>query len=168
MLRVLNLCDRGLNGLLSALVLITSAVITLCLVVLVITRYFFDLSLAGMHETSLFAAIWLYMAGAVMATRRGEHLVVDILATSLPSARGRAWHSLMIAVITLVIVAFFAQWVWGMFAWGMKRPQIIPVLNVPLWWAQAPLALMVFAGILYGLRDLARALLSLSRLSKEA
>ncbi|MCB5410343.1 TRAP transporter small permease [Pseudogemmobacter faecipullorum] len=168
MLRVLNLCDRGLNGLLSALVLITSAVTTLCLVVLVITRYFFDLSLAGMHETSLFAAIWLYMAGAVMATRRGEHLVVDILATSLPSARGRAWHSLMIAVITLVIVAFFAQWVWGMFAWGMKRPQIIPVLNVPLWWAQAPLALMVFAGMLYGLRDLARALLSLSRLSKEA
>ena len=168
MLRFLNLCDRGLNSLLSAIVLVTSAVVTLCLVVLVVTRYFFDISLVGMHETSIFAAMWLYMAGAVMATRKGEHLVVDIVATSLTTRRARAVHTLLIAALTLVIACFFAQWVWGMFAWGLKRPQTIPVLNIPLWLAQAPLGLMVFAAITYGLRDLVRAVLGLSRLAKEA
>lgn len=161
MLGFLKLCDRGLDGLLRVLVIVTSAVITLALVALVILRYFFDLSLAGMHETSLFAAMWLYMSGAVLATRRREHLVVDFLAGSLQSPRAKALHDLLISVLTLVVVVFFAQWVWGMFAWGMKRPQTIPVLNVPLWWAQAPLALMVVSAALYGLRDLARAVCAL-------
>lgn len=161
MLGFLKLCDRGLDGLLRILVIVTSAVITLALVALVILRYFFDLSLVGMHETSLFAAMWLYMGGAVLATRRREHLVVDFLAGSLQSPRAKALHDLLISVLTLVVVVFFAQWVWGMFAWGMKRPQTIPVLNVPLWWAQAPLALMVVSAALYGLRDLARAVCAL-------
>lgn len=161
MLGFLKLCDRGLDGLLRVLVIVTSAVITLALVALVILRYFFDLSLVGMHETSLFAAMWLYMGGAVLATRRREHLVVDFLAGSLQSPRAKALHDLLISVLTLVVVVFFAQWVWGMFAWGMKRPQTIPVLNVPLWWAQAPLALMVVSAALYGLRDLARAVCAL-------
>jgi len=166
MLTLLQLCDRGLHRLLRLLVITTSMVITLCLVVLVITRYFFDISLSGMHETSLVAAMWLYMGGAILASRRSEHLVVDFLATSLKTPRGRALHNVLVAVLTLVVVCFFAQWVWGMFAWGLKRPQTIPILNIPLWWAQAPLALMVLCGLAYGLRDLVRSLLAL-RLSRQ-
>jgi TRAP-type C4-dicarboxylate transport system permease small subunit len=161
MLAFLVICDRGLSGLLRALVIVTSAVITLALVTLVISRYFFDISLSGMHETSILAAMWLYMGGAVLASRRSEHLVVDFLAGALHSPRAKALHDLLIAVLTLIVVAFVAQWVWGMFAWGMKRPQTIPILNVPLWWAQAPLALMVVSAALYGLRDTARAILAL-------
>ena len=141
--------------------IVTSAVIVLALVILVVLRAGFDISLSGMHETSLFAAMWLYMGGAVLASRRSEHLVVDFLAGALTSPRAKALHDVMISVLTLLVVAFFAQWVWGMFAWGLKRPQIIPVLNVPLWWAQAPLALMVVSAALHGLRDLVRAGLAL-------
>lgn len=168
MLAFLKICDRGLNGLLYSIVIVTSAVITLALIGLVVCRYFLDISLSGMHETSLFAAMWLYMAGAILATRKSEHLIVDFLATSLKTERARGWHDLVLAVLTLVIVAFFAQWVWGMFAWGMKRPQTIPILNVPLWWAQAPLALMVISAALYGLRDLVKAVLRLMAAKAEA
>jgi len=168
MLAFLAICDRGLAGLLKALVLVTSAVITLALVTLVITRYFFDISLASMHESSLFAAIWLYMCGAILATRKREHLVVDLLATSLHGTRARAIHDLVIALATLVIAGFFARWVWAMFAWGLKRPQTIPILDVPLWWAQAPLALMAFCAIAYALRDIVRAVIDINRASKEA
>ena len=168
MLSFLKTCDRGLNGLLHALVIVTSAVITLTLVVLVICRYFLNISLSGMHETSLFAAMWLYMGGAILASRKKEHLIVDFLATSLKSERARALHDLVLAALTLVIVIFFAQWVWGMFAWGLKRPQTIPILNIPLWWAQLPLALMVVCGFLYGLRDLCKAVLRLNAAKAEA
>lgn len=164
MLPFLNLCDRGLSLLLQALVLVTSAVVTLALVILVICRYFFDISLAGMHEGSLFAAMWLYMCGAILASRKGEHLVVDFLATSLKTARWKLLHALMIAVLTLIIALFFSQWIYSMFMWGMKRPQIIPVLNVPLWWAQVPMAMMAVCGVIYALRDIARAVIGLNSL----
>ncbi len=164
MFAFLNLCDRGLSLLLQALVLLTSAAVTLALVILVICRYFFDISLSGMHEGSLFAAMWLYMCGAILASRRGEHLVVDFLATSLKTPRWKLLHALLIAILTLGVALFFSQWIYAMFVWGMKRPQIIPVLNVPLWWAQAPMGLMALCGVLYGLRDIARALVGLQSL----
>jgi len=160
--------DRAFAWLLRIIILTTSAVVTLALVALVIFRYFFSYSLLGMHEASLLAAMWLYMAGAVMASRRSEHLVVDFLATSLRSPRAKAIHGFVVAVLTLIIAAIFTLWVWKMLAWGVKRPQTIPVLNVPLWYAQAPLALAAFSGIIYALRDIARAGLQLAHAGREA
>ena len=49
-----------------------------------------------------------------------------------------------------------------MFAWGLKRPQTIPVLGLPLWLAQAPLALAAVTAVLYALRDMARAVQALA------
>ncbi|WP_347140670.1 TRAP transporter small permease [Paracoccus sp. SSK6] len=168
MITFLSIADRALAWVLDLIVLATSAVVTLALVSLVISRFFFGYSLVGMHEASLLAAVWLYMAGAVLASRRNEHLVVDFLATSLSSSRAKAAHSLVVSILTLIIAGFFAHWVWKMLAWGMKRPQSIPVLDIPLVWAQMPLALAAFCAMIYALRDIARAALQLSYLRKEA
>lgn len=173
MIAFLTATDRIFARLLRAIVLVTSATVTLALVALVIARFVFNLALPGMHEASMLAALWLYMTGAILASRRNEHLVVDFLATSLRGPRARALHDLVLALLTLLIAGCFATWVWAMLAWGMKRPQIIPVLNLPLWWAQAPLALCALASITYALRDLARAGLRLAdlkfaRLEKES
>lgn len=70
-----------------------------------------------------------------MASRQAEHLWW----MSWPLRC--AVHGLVVAVLTFFIAAFFALWVWKMLACEIKRPQIIPVLNLPLWYAEAPLAL---------------------------
>ena len=161
MLGFLNATDQAFAWLLRMIIYVTSAVVTLALVALVVARFFFSQSLLGMHEASLLAAMWLYMAGAVMASRRSEHLVVDFAATSLKSARAKAIHTFIVATLTLVIAAFFSFWLWKMFSWGMKRPQSIPVSNLPLWMAQAPLAMAAIAALVYSLRDMARAAIQL-------
>ena len=161
MIALLSALDRSFDLLLRVLTIATSMAITLALAALVICRYFFGVSLVGMHEASLFAAMWLYMCGAMLASRRGEHLVVDILANSFATRAGRAWHSLFLACLTLAIAGFFAFWVWKMFAWGARRPQIIPVLDLPLWTAQVPFAMAALAGIAYAARDIVRAVIQI-------
>lgn len=168
MIAFLTALDRAFAWLLRIIILLTSAAVTLTLVALVICRFFLNYSLLGMHEASMFAAIWLYMAGAILASRRGEHLVVDFLATSLTSPRAKAIHGLIVAVLTLIIAGFFAHWIWQMFSWGMKRPQTIPVLGLPLWWAQLPLALAAMSAIVYALRDIARTALQITQTGREA
>ncbi len=166
MIAFLTMADRVFAGLLRTLALATSLVVTITLVALVICRVFFNQALLGMHEASMLAAIWLYMSGAVLASRRNDHLVVDFLASSLKSPRAKAVHRLAVAALTLIIAGFFALWIWKMLAWGIKRPQTIPVLNLPLWWAQAPLAMAALAAIAYALRDIARAGLEIARTGK--
>lgn len=167
MLGFLNATDQAFSWFLRVIIYVTSAVVTLALVALVIARFLFNQSLLGMHEASLLAAMWLYMAGAIMATRRSEHLVVDFLATSLKSRRAKAIHAFVVATLTLVIATIFSFWIWKMLAWGMKRPQTIPVLDLPLWIAQAPLAMAAVAAIAYALRDIARAAVQLFRMKEE-
>lgn len=167
MLRLLSSVDRTVDVALRALVMVASATVTLALTALVICRYGFGISLMSAHEASLFAAMWLYMCGAVLASRRSEHLVVDILASNLEGQMKRL-HQLLISVLTVVISCFFILWVWKMLAWGIKRPQTIPVLNLPLWMAQAPIALAALAALLYGGRDVIRATLALAHPPKES
>lgn len=166
MLRVLSSVDRAADVVLRALVMAASATITLALTALVVCRYGFGISLMSAHEASLFAAMWLYMCGAMLASRRSEHLVVDILASNI-EGRIKQFHQLLISVLTVVISCFFILWVWKMMAWGIKRPQTIPVLNLPLWTAQAPIALAALAVFLYGVRDVIRAGLALVQAPKE-
>lgn len=163
MITFLAALDGAFARVLNLLVLVTSLVVTAALVLLVTARAGFDLPLTGMHEASMLAAMWLYMAGATLATRNGRHLTVDFLATGLTGRRARAIHRLIIAAITAVVAGLFCFWVWKMFAWGMKRPQTIPVLGLPLWLAQAPLALAAVTAVLYALRDMARAVCTLGR-----
>ncbi len=167
MLNALNAADQAFTWLLRMIIYVTSAVVTLALVALVLARFFFHQSLHSVHELSLLAAMWLYMAGAVMASRRSEHLVVDFLATSLGSKRAKTIHAFIVATLTLIISAIFAYWIWKMLAWGAKRPQTIPVLDAPLWVAQAPLAMAALAAIIYALRDMARAAILLADMKAE-
>lgn len=162
MLRMLVAFDNCSDAVLRGVVFLASVIITLCLTGLVVCRYIFGISLVAAHEASLFAAMWLYMCGAVLASRRNEHLVVDILASNL-NGRAKLLHQLVISVLTVIISSFFILWVWKMLSWGLKRPQIIPGLELPLWAAQAPIALAAVAGLLYGLRDITRTAIALYR-----
>lgn len=158
MLTCLDAFYRACDGVLRFVILATSAVLTLALTVLVICRYFLNISVLGVHDISLLAAMWLYMCGAIAAARHNQQLQVDILAGNLAAPRAKAFHALVVAVLTVIISGFFAYWVWKMLAWGIARPQTIQALNLPLWVAQAPFAIAAVAAILYGLRDVFRAI----------
>ena len=49
----------------------------------------------------------------------------------------RDWHAAAVAAITLIATVFFIVWAWWMLAWGIQRPQVTPVLGLPLWLPQA-------------------------------
>lgn len=153
MIAFLRILDCVFVKMLHFVALGASAVITLALVALVICRYVLNYPLSGMHEMSILAALWLYMTGAMLSSRNGGHLVVDLLESKLTSTKMHAFHALFISALTVVITAFFAFWVWKMLVWGIKRPQTIPVLNLPLWLGQLPLGLAAITAIVYGLRD---------------
>lgn len=165
MLNALKYTDELFSKFLETVVIITSLLITAFLVVLVCLRYGFDTSINGLHEASLVAAMWLYMFGATIASRRREHLVVNVLEQSLQSQRLNAAHQIFIALLTWIITLIFIYWTWRMFAWGMKRPQTIPGLGLPLWVSQLPLAVVAIASSAYAVRDIICGILRLNSAS---
>jgi TRAP-type C4-dicarboxylate transport system permease small subunit len=150
---------------LDAVAIACSVLVTGLMVFLVIARYLLGLSVVGLHELILLFAVMLYMSGALIASRRGEHLTVDWLAQRLETGdagpKAQAAHALFVALVTLVVALFFVAWTYWMFAWGMKRPQTTPGLGIPLWAPQLAILAASVGCTAYALRDVRAAALTL-------
>lgn len=139
---------------LDAVAIAASLLVTGLLFVLVLARYVFGWNFSEAHDLSLLAAMFLYMTGALIASRRLEHLTVDFLPSQISRARAKAIHRAVVATITAIICAFFIYWAYRMFAWGLMRPQTTPALRLPLWIPQASIMLAAVGCFAYALRDL--------------
>ncbi len=148
----------GIATALDTVALLASALVTGLMVFLVVARYLLGLSVVGLHELILLFAVQLYMAGALIASRRRTHLTIDWLSQRLTSPKSKAWHDGLIALLTLVITLFFVAWAYWMLAWGFKRPQTTPALGIPLWVPQIAIIVGAVGCTAYAARDLLRAL----------
>jgi TRAP-type C4-dicarboxylate transport system permease small subunit len=147
-----------IDRMLDAVAILCSALVTGLMVFLVIARYILGLSVVGLHELILLFALTLYMAGALIASRKREHLAVDWLAQRLTGDRARRIHALFVAVVTLVVTGFFVAWSYRMLSCGLERPQTTPALGIPLWLPQLSIMGGALGSFAYALRDTVAAL----------
>lgn len=145
-------------GTLDVLAVLSSILVTGLMVFLVIARYVLGLSIVGLHELILMFAVALYMIGAIIASRRREHITVTWLAERITAPRKQAVHAALVAAVTVVVTVFFIVWTYRMLSWGMKMPQDTPAYDIPLWILQVPIAVAAAACFLYALRDFIHAI----------
>ncbi|MCG2580472.1 MAG: TRAP transporter small permease [Marinobacter sp.] len=149
-----NLASHLISNVIDTAVIVSSLAIMGLMLFLILSRYVFGWSIVGVLELVMVFGIWLYMLGAITASRKRDHLVIDLLALSLRSERTRSFHKILISLITGVISLFFIYWSYKMLMWGLKRPQVTPALSIPVWIPQSAIMLAAVASFLYALRDL--------------
>lgn len=154
MLNFFSSIDRAMAILFNMVVIITSAIVTGVIFFMVIARYALEWSVIGADELALVSAMWLYMVGAMIASRRAEHLVVDFLPQQLKSPLLLRLHQRAVALIMVATTVFFIYLSWRMLGFALKRPQTSPGLSIP---ELIPLSAVVLASVgcfAYALRDL--------------
>ncbi|EHR61109.1 TRAP transporter small permease [Saccharomonospora cyanea] len=108
------------------------AVVAVVAFVNVLSRYFFNASLAFTSELTVNLAVWMVMMGAVIGLREGAHLGFSALYDHVPGVvRG-----VLTVVITLTVLAFLA--VLLLFGLEMalqqaERGRATPSIGVPQW-----------------------------------
>ncbi|WP_227817426.1 TRAP transporter small permease [Nitrogeniibacter aestuarii] len=145
---------RVIARVLDGAALIASLVVVGLMLFLVVARYVFGWSIIGLLEVIMAFGMWVYMLGALIASRRREHLVIDFFAQKIASERARAAHKLVVGGITLAAALFFTLLSWKMLAWGFSHPQTTPGLGIPLWIPQSAIIVAAFGSSLYALRDM--------------
>ncbi|MBP6019077.1 MAG: TRAP transporter small permease subunit [Burkholderiaceae bacterium] len=154
--------NRGFTlPILEWITLVSCAVVALSLLYLVAARYWLNLPDGGMHTLALIAAMWLYMTGALLASRSREHLSIEILAHQLSSPRALAIHRLVVSILVLIIVAIFLYWTYRMFAWGSRFSATMPSFNIPIWVPQLAIGLNAVGSLCYAIRDVRESFLAL-------
>jgi TRAP-type transport system small permease protein len=152
--RVFYALDRRIGWLLEAAAFMSSILVVGLMLFLVLARYVFGWSIVGLLELIMLFGMWLYMLGALIASRHNEHLVVDFVELQISDHRLKLMHKALVSLITFVICLFFVVLAYRMLAWGLKRPQSTPGMGIPLWLPQASIMLAAVGCSCYSLRDL--------------
>lgn len=162
--RALPHSSRSLGGMLARAVALAFDVVaalallavTVLMMVLIVARYA-NIPIIGVFEIISLFAIYTYMLGAVIASRRGEHLRVDWLEHHLQGSRLLVWQRLAVAVCSAVAMALFVYWSYRMLKWGFARPNFTPQFRIPMWVPQTALVIGSLGCLAYALRDIWRA-----------
>lgn len=147
-------------GVLDTLAAVAMAVVVALMVFLIFAR-FANISVVGIFEIIGLFALASYMFGAVTASRRHQHLVVDWLNEKLTDPRKRAIQQLAVSLLTVLATGLFAYWTFRMLAWGVKRPQFTPSFGIPIWVPQLSLVVGSVGCMIYALRDTVNSLILL-------
>ncbi len=158
-LTLLSAIDRILYAVIYPLVVLFSLLIASMVSWGVFSRTVLDQPVFGLEELVLLAAVWLYMLGAVLASRERSHLSADFTQIIFSNPKVIHGFHLLAVVISLTMAVFFATWAWDLLAWGLKKGQATTVFQIPLYLSQASLFAGSLMFILYLLRDLLTELL---------
>lgn len=144
---------------LETLIVLCSICIVGLMVLLVASRYV-GMSLMGVLEVVMVFAVWLYMLGAILASKNNTHLEVDLLALSLKGTKAISYHKIYVSLVTVAVTFLFSYLAYKMVMWGINLPQSTPALSIPLTLPSSAILVAALACLAFALRDLYLSIIS--------
>ncbi|MEM5581565.1 MULTISPECIES: TRAP transporter small permease subunit [unclassified Roseibium] len=115
----------------------------------VITRYVLQVPVMGLEETILFPTLWLYILGAVNASRENTHIRANVLEIFLKTERQHTILAIIGEIISLAVGLWLLYWAWDYtsYAWRVWRES--PTLYIPTFYADVALVTGLFLMMVY-------------------
>ena len=110
----------------------------------VVTRYIFEVPIMGLEESMVIPTIWLYMLGAVNASRENSQIRANVLEIFIKSERGHTILALVGEVISFIISSWLTYWAWDYVKYAWRVWKESPTLYIPTFYHECS----VFIGLL--------------------
>lgn len=122
----------------------------------VVTRYVLQIPVMGLEETMAYPTVWLYMLGAVNASRENTHIRANVLEIWLKTDRQHTILAIIGEVISLIVGLWLLVWAWDFtrYAWRVWRES--PTLYIPTFYSDVALSIGLVLMMLYTATHLIR------------
>ncbi|MCG9229876.1 TRAP transporter small permease subunit [Vibrio diabolicus] len=110
----------------------------------VVTRYVFEVPIMGLEESMVIPTLWLYMLGAVNASREDTQIRANVLEIFIKTERGHQILALISETISLVISSWLTYWAWDYVKYAWRVWKESPTLYIPTFYHECS----VFVGLL--------------------
>ncbi len=117
----------------------------------VFSRYALHAPLSWTEEVVLICMVWTCFLGASLATKHGEHIVVDFVVTIAPPRLSRGLELISLVIVTLVL----AMLVWqGVLLVDRTREVTTIALGIPTMYLYAAVPVSAALMLIHNLRHL--------------
>ncbi|MFG0583121.1 TRAP transporter small permease [Pseudomonas sp. zjy_9] len=145
--------DKFLMLIIKPVVVVISFLVAVFLAYGIFARAVMGKPVFGLEELVLLGAMWLYMLGAVLASRDRSHLTADFIEVMFKNPKTIQTFRIVAALISLVMAIFFASWSYDLLYWAVIKGQSSTVLKMPWYLSQSSLFVASILFIFYQLRD---------------
>lgn len=126
----------------------------ICLVALgqfvqVITRYVLEIPVMGLEESLLYPTLWLYMLGAVNASRENTHIRANVLEIFLKTPRQHVVLAIVAEVVSLVVGCWLTYWAWRFTKYSWRVWKESPTLYIPTFYVDVALVIGMVLMMVY-------------------
>lgn len=98
----------------------------------------------GLEESMVIPTIWLYMLGAVNASREDSQIRANVLEIFIKSERGHTILALVGEIISFIISSWLTYWAWDYVKYALRVWKESPTLYIPTFYHECS----VFIGLL--------------------
>ena len=136
--------ERSARWLLTLLI----GIVAITQFVQVFTRYVMQMPLMGLEEATVYPSLWLYMLGAVNASRENSQIRANVLEIFIKSPVGHARLGILTEIVSLVVSGWLAMWAWDFTRYSWRTWRESATLYWPTFFAD--IALMVGLALVIG------------------
>jgi TRAP-type C4-dicarboxylate transport system permease small subunit len=117
----------------------------------VVTRYVLQIPVMGLEETMAYPTLWLYVLGAVNASRENTHIRANVLEIFLKTERQHTILAIVGEIVSVLVGLWLLSWAWDYtrYAWRVWRES--PTLYIPTFYADVSLLIGLALMIVYTL-----------------
>ncbi len=154
LLSIIAILDTIIGIALKPVIVIASLFIAFTLTIGIVCRSILHVPVFGLEELILLSVMWLYMLGAVLASRERTHLSADFFQTFCKNQTIVKWVHLLANLISLAMAILFITWAYALASWGFEKGQVTPVFGIPMYFSQGALFVASILLSFYLVRDL--------------
>ena len=150
---LITMIDKVISSVIKPFVVLISIAIASLLSFGIFTRSILNEPVFGLEELILMAAMWLYMLGAVLASKDRSHLSADFIQVFVENQKIISFMHLVATTISLIMASFFAVWSYDLMIWAFEKSQTTTVFQLPWYLSQSSLFVASALFIFYLVRD---------------
>ena len=115
----------------------------------VITRYVLEIPVMGLEESLLYPTLWLYMLGAVNASRENTHIRANVLEIFLSTTRQACILAIVGEVLSLLVGCWLIRWAWDFIRYSWRVWKESPTLYIPTFYVDVSLLIGLVLMMIY-------------------
>lgn len=120
----------------------------------VITRYVLEVPVMGLEESMVYPTMWLYILGAVNASREDTHIRANVLEIFLTTEKAHAVLAIIAEVISIIVGLWLLSWAWDFTRYSLRVWKESPTLFIPTFYSDVALCVGMVLMIIFTSRHL--------------
>lgn len=123
--------DVIVRWVLSTIIIVVTVLAACSMLLQVVARYIFEISLSGLDEITGHIAVWLYLMGAANGAFERSHIKAEMVHLIIKNKRFLNAIRATSSLISAIVSGYLTIWSYEYVRWSFIKHEVTPALQLP-------------------------------------